>query len=279
MSFGEVLLSGLMQVLFWVGAIILTGVIIALLNNLFYRFVGTNSYKVCIATGCIGTPIHELGHAFFCLVFGHKIVEMKLFSPDKQSGTVGYVKHTYNDKNLYQRMGLFFIGVGPIIFGSGILLLLMYFLVQPAFASLTDAMATLSAGDYAMSEYFALIGNGFGGFFETLFSSELISTWQWWVMLILGCLIAIHMNLSKADIDGAKLGLLLTVALFALVPIAVGIFSSSANLTVTGAMTSAAIYVMCVYALSIIFAAISVVIAFTIHLVITLLGKIFHRGK
>ena len=268
-----------MQVLFWVGAIILTGVIIALLNNLFYRFVGTNSYKVCIATGCIGTPIHELGHAFFCLVFGHKIVEMKLFSPDKQSGTVGYVKHTYNDKNLYQRMGLFFIGVGPIIFGSGILLLLMYFLVQPAFASLTDAMATLSAGDYAMSEYFALIGNGFGGFFETLFSSELISTWQWWVMLILGCLIAIHMNLSKADIDGAKLGLLLTVALFALVPIAVGIFSSSANLTVTGAMTSAAIYVMCVYALSIIFAAISVVIAFTIHLVITLLGKIFHRGK
>ncbi|MBQ9369932.1 MAG: hypothetical protein IJU10_02530 [Clostridia bacterium] len=278
MSFGEILLSGVLQVLFWVGAIILTGVIIALLNGLFYRAVGTNSYKVCIATGCIGTPIHELGHAFFCLVFGHKIVEMKLFSPDKESGTVGYVKHSFNEKNIYQRMGQFFIGVGPIIFGSGVLLLLLFLLVRPAFTSLATAMSSLGSAENSLGDYFTLIGSGFGGFFRTLFSGELVTTWQWWVMLLLGCMIAIHMNLSKADIDGAKLGLLLVIAIFALVPIIVGIISSTAHWYVTTAMTSAAIYVMCVYALAIIFASISVAIVFLIRLFIILVKKILRRG-
>ena len=278
MRFGEILLSGVLQVLFWVGAIILTGVIIALLNGLFYRAVGTNSYKVCIATGCIGTPIHELGHAFFCLVFGHKIVEMKLFSPDKESGTVGYVKHSFNEKNIYQRMGQFFIGVGPIIFGSGVLLLLLFLLVRPAFTSLAAAMSSLGSAENSLGDYFTLIGSGFGGFFRSLFSGELVTTWQWWVMLLLGCMISIHMNLSKADIDGAKLGLLLVIAIFALVPIIVGIISSTAHWYVTTAMTSAAIYMMCVYALAIIFASISVAIVFLIRLFIILVKKILRRG-
>ena len=276
MSIGEVFLSGFLQVLFWVGAIILTGVIIALLNTLFYRMVGVNSYGVCVATGLIGTPIHEIGHAFFCLIFGHKIEEIKLFKPDKEGGTIGYVSHSYNKKNVYHLIGQFFIGVGPIIFGSGVLLVLLLLLVRPAFDSLTMVMGTLGAGNYAMGEYFSLIGRGFGQFFSTMFSSAVVTTWQWWVMLILGCLISLHMRLSKSDIDGAKIGLILVIAVFFVVPVIVGLISGKANRVMTGAMTSAAIYVMCVYVLAIMFASITALVASIVRLIINLVKKIFH---
>ena len=190
---------------------------------------------------------------------------------------MGYVSHEYDPKSLYQRIGLFFIGVGPIIFGSGVLFLLLLILVHPAFESMTAAMQMLG-GAYDISEYFAAIGSGFGEFFVTMFSAECISTWTWWVMLVLGCLISLHMRLSSADVDGAKLGLLLVIAVFALVPIVIGLISYDTMLTVTGAMTSAAVHVMCVYALAIMFAAISTLIAFVIHLIVSLFGMIFHRG-
>ena len=45
--------------------------------------------------GWLGTIIHELGHALFCIIFRHKITEMKLFDPDPETGTLGYVQHTY----------------------------------------------------------------------------------------------------------------------------------------------------------------------------------------
>src|SRR6185437_12024785 len=72
-----------------------------------------------------GVAIHELGHAFFCLIFRHKIVKMKLFSP-QSDGTLGYVQHSYNPASTYQKFGNFFIGTGPIWFGT----LLVYLIAR-----------------------------------------------------------------------------------------------------------------------------------------------------
>jgi hypothetical protein len=38
----------------------------------------------------LGTPIHELGHALFCVIFMHRIVEIEFFKPDPLTGTLGY---------------------------------------------------------------------------------------------------------------------------------------------------------------------------------------------
>ena len=67
------------------------------------------------------------------------------------------------------------------------------------------------------------------------------------------------------------------IAIFAIVPIIVGVISMKAMRVVTGAMTSAAIYVMCVYLLAIMFAMISVLVALVIRLLITAINKLLHR--
>ena len=63
----------------------------------------------------LGTPVHELGHALFCLIFFHRIETIKFFEPDPVTGTLGYVTHTWSRKNPWQVLGNFFIGVGPVL--------------------------------------------------------------------------------------------------------------------------------------------------------------------
>ena len=92
----EILTNFLLQLACTVGVIAVFGLLIAWCTKLFCRMVGVAGPKILLLTGVVGTPIHELGHALMCLVFGHKIVEMKLFQPNNAEGTLGYVNHSYN---------------------------------------------------------------------------------------------------------------------------------------------------------------------------------------
>ena len=96
----DILLGFLLQILFTIGLIVLVGFLIALCNKKFYSNLGGLGMTACYVTGCIGTPIHELSHALFCLIFGHKITEIKLFQINSDDGTLGYVKHSYNSYRL-----------------------------------------------------------------------------------------------------------------------------------------------------------------------------------
>jgi len=78
----------------------------------------------------LGTTIHEAGHALFAVIFRHKINKIKFFSPDPSTGTLGYVDHSYNKKSLYQQIGNFFIGIGPIIMCCLMLYALSYLLFR-----------------------------------------------------------------------------------------------------------------------------------------------------
>lgn len=74
--------------------------------------------RLMFISAFIGTPIHELSHAFFCVLAGHKITKIKLLQFNG-SDTLGYVKHTYNPRNIFHQCGRFFIGIAPLIGGLG----------------------------------------------------------------------------------------------------------------------------------------------------------------
>lgn len=221
----------LLQMLFSLGFIFIFGAVIAVCNSKIYGNFGSKGRAFCIATGWIGTPVHEAAHALACLIFGHKIVEIKFFIPDSSDGTLGYVSHTYNPKNPYQKMGNFFIGIAPIIVGAVVLSLLLYLFLPSAFSGvfreLNDADFLGDVGDSLKRIGKALV---------TLFSYA--GTWQWWVFLILGSFIAMHMTLSKADIHGAATGLIVYIVLFAAIDLILAFVSQKSLSAFTGGIVT-----------------------------------------
>jgi len=174
-----------------------------------------------IFTGWIGTPVHELGHAIFCILFRHKIVEMKLYNPNPDDGTLGYIKHQYNSKSTFQKIGNFFIGIGPILFGALVLYAALYYLMpglQSIFNTLEKQSVYMASGLHKGSFMAIFESMKFSAsyLFNSIFSSTHLTNWKFWVFLYLSFCIASHMELSPPDIVGAKGGLvtLILVLLF-----------------------------------------------------------------
>ena len=209
MNVANYILNFALQMLFTIGIVFLFGKVIALCNAKFYSNFGSRGRTVCFVTGFIGTPVHECSHALMCLLFRHKITEIKFFSFDRSDGVLGYVRHAYNRKSLYQRIGNLFIGVAPVVVGALILAGLLCLLLPDLFY---DVWEELSAVDF-ISRTGASFGHmwlAFAGMFAY------IGTWQFWVFVLCGSLIALHMTLSRADVAGALSGLAAYAAIFLL---------------------------------------------------------------
>ncbi|MBR7112779.1 MAG: hypothetical protein IKC75_07700 [Clostridia bacterium] len=183
-----------------VGIIYIYGFAVWGLNRLFYRTLGGKAHGFCIATGFIGTPVHELGHAIFCLLFLHKITDMKLFSPSAEDGVLGYVSHSYNRKNIYHQIGNFFIGVGPILFGSAVLFVLMYFLSPDMYAGVIG-----NIGKGAELSIASVVDAG-ADMLTAMFKTAHFTDYKQWVFFVLAILITLHMSLSPADMKGSAVG-------------------------------------------------------------------------
>lgn len=215
-----VVLTTVSQLVWLLGLLFIFG----LLLYLFARFTRITYVKSAgqkmdiIFTGWIGTPVHELGHAVFCILFGHKIIELKLYSPNSEDGTLGYVNHSYNPKSTYQKIGNFFIGVGPIIFGALVLYAAFYYLVpnmSEVFANIESQSETLVKG--VRGEYAGILAAMWGttkATLSTLFKAHNFSDYKFWIFLYLAICVSSHMQLSPPDIKGAKGGLISLIIFF-----------------------------------------------------------------
>jgi len=219
-NFGQMLSSFLIFAVAIIGPIFLFGFLIQLISRRFYRLCGENSKAVAYATGWLGTPVHELSHALMCLIFGHKILEIKLFQMDCEDGVLGYVRHSYNPKNFYQRLGKFFIGVAPIVIGCLILTLLMLALVNSFFVDAlyrVDIIYDVVMGTAPAIEGFRQFFSIFGSFFLQ------VTNPLWWVYFVLGMFLALHMNLSPADIKGSIAGMIFLLIVFFVLAVILGL--------------------------------------------------------
>jgi hypothetical protein len=172
-------------------------------------------------TGWIGIPIHEIGHAIFCIIFRHRIDKIKLYTPNNEDRTLGYVNHSYDKNSTYQSIGNFFIGIGPIIFGSIILYLSFYFLVP----NLRDVFQNI---DIHSQKLIDSVNGNYSNLFETvwlatistvksLFRIDNFSSYKFWIFLYLSICISSHMQLSPPDIKGATSGLVSILILFLII--------------------------------------------------------------
>lgn len=254
-----VLTSFITQVLWILIPVIVFGFLISFCNRNFYKSVGDKVKPICYATGFIGTPIHELSHAVMCLIFGHKIKEIKLFQVGSADGTLGYVTHVYNKKNLYHRVGNFFIGIAPIYLGSLFLIFLMWVLVPTMSLDIFSHLSELTTE--FDSNQVSVILTMFGTFF-THFANPL-----WWVYVVLGLAVSLHMTLSKADIEGSKEGIIALILVFFVVNLALG-FSSTASMVATSYVTFAGMLIILIMLLALMFVFCLMIIAVIIRAII-----------
>lgn len=252
---GDILVCFLLQIAFTVGLIVLFGFLIALCNKRFYANFGNYGRSACYITGAIGTPLHECAHALFCVIFGHKITEIKLFQINSADGTLGYVNHSYNPKNIYHKIGNFFIGVAPIIVISAVLYLLAYLLLPNFVAEINNSFKIVG--------FVSNIGSVFTSLFSVLQSFFLCAvSWQWWVFLIIGIFLSLHMTLSKADIKGALSGILFLLIAVLVVDVILGLVNGKLLDVFTQEILSIAGYLLCILVLALIISVIAVIISY-----------------
>lgn len=216
----KVFLSTLNQVFVLFGPSLILAMIMHLVSkgsqNLGYRLMGSRIFLGVF--GWLGTAVHELGHAFFALLFFHKITEMKLFSRDAKNGTLGYVTHTWNSSNLYQIIGNFFIGIGPILMGSVMLFFITYLLFFTSTSSITLIPITGDSfsGFASLKNTLRDIWQGFTSYISFIFNGIDTSWWKIVLFLYLIFSIGSSITLSMADIKGALKGFLILVLLLIL---------------------------------------------------------------
>ncbi|MDD5223172.1 MAG: hypothetical protein PHE84_04205 [bacterium] len=158
--------------------------------------------------GWIGTIIHESGHALFCIIFGHRITEIKWFDFNPSEGSLGYVKHSYDPHNLYHQIGNFFIGIGPIVLGTLVVYFSSRYLIgREVFPSLARAITATSTG---VSTNIAVLGGavlkGIPVIFSSLLTLKNLTDWKFYLFLYLTFTVGSSIRLSPPDIKGAWSG-------------------------------------------------------------------------
>ena len=222
-----------------IGIFLVPGLVLTLIMN----YASTLMQRRALATigkswflglfGWLGTVIHELGHAFFCLIFRHKITAMKLFDPDPETGTLGYVEHTYDSSNIYHLVGNFFIGIGPILLGTALIYILLFLLLG------LNPFNFVTNVDLAMPHIYSwgiltttiqTFWSSSTGLISEIFSGNNLSTWQLYVFIYLAFAIGSSITLSPSDIKGTLKGLsviLILVFIFNLATVWAGDLTSN----------------------------------------------------
>jgi hypothetical protein len=223
------------------GSIFVIGLLLFLLahftRNLFSQTFG---YRAEIfISAWIGTPVHEMGHVIFCLLFGHKIQKVTLFSPNARDGSLGSVSHSYNSRNIYHRIGNFFIGSGPIIFGSLIIFMLIKYLLPTGYAvtgRLDADILTAKADLAAIPLFLKTVWSQTLEVIPVIFSGQNFGQWQFWLFMYFSLAISSHMELSPPDLKQMWNGfliILLVIFIFNLIYLI--FFSRFDNLLFSGA--------------------------------------------
>lgn len=241
------------------GVIVTCGLLAWLAECLFVRLTGAGNFVY--VSSVIGTPVHELGHAIMCVIFAHKITEMKLLlPPGHPSGTLGYVSHSYHPKNLWARLGNLFIGFGPIFSGLGTMILMLVLCFPNQWNAYVETSKMLAGG-------VSNAGEIAGGVMSLLLSMPQAFVDCWWKALI-GIVVILsvsqHVTLSGADIKGSLSAVPLYVFLLAVVAGVTMAFG--VQTVVLGALRVFNLWMLSLFSIAIAFSVVWILIALTIWL-------------
>ncbi|WP_431029747.1 hypothetical protein [Lysinibacillus sp. LZ02] len=197
------------------GIIIVAGFFINIIERQSVKFIQQSFGKQgFLFTSWVGTPVHEFGHYVMCKLFNHKVIDVQWFPKDKHASTLGYVAHRYNSGSLYQRIGVFFISIGPLFSGLLALALLLYMLLPASYAEFSTFTKSIEPSALTIENIMMIVKSSFE-VISTIFVVENFTSIKFWIFLLLAIGICTHISLSPADLRGAFSGFMtMTLLLF-----------------------------------------------------------------
>jgi len=174
-------------------------------NELYYRSVGFFRRRWTLITAMVGTPVHELSHALVAVLFGMKVRKIRLYAPDPESNTLGYVNYAYNPFSFVHRVGMTLVGLAPAIIGAYLVSVLLALGELPL---LTHRLAGFEFTDLAGSALYGEIWVWYGDLMSG------VNSWPVFGALLTSIFIGTHASPSKADMRGVVGGALAVGAVF-----------------------------------------------------------------
>lgn len=191
-----------------IGEIILIGLLLGLIKKTSGRILNNaGKYHIKSISSFIGTPIHEFGHFIFVILFGFKVHDTQFFPRkviDNGDGTVtlGFVKWSAPKYRITNSIGKLFVGIGPFISGTLVIVLLTYFLEPDLLFAIKHRVLEQSLE----LNFFQYFYNTMKIILDCVLEQKIMS-FRFIIYIILISMIAIHMNLSAPDIKTSLIGL------------------------------------------------------------------------
>ncbi|MEM7452922.1 MAG: hypothetical protein AAF456_01080 [Planctomycetota bacterium] len=194
-------------------------------------------WRSVLWTGWLGTPVHELSHALMCVLFRHKIDELALFEPDRRTGRLGYVKHSFRRGNWFQELGNVFIGMAPLAGGSiALALLLWMFYPDAAGAAIESGKGEESATGLAAA--FDLMTGSALAVCSEILNWQNLFTLRFWVFMYLVLCVGGHMAPSASDYAGASRGVFLLLVIVVIVVLILALVQTDVSLMIANLISA-----------------------------------------
>lgn len=237
--------------------------------HLYVRLLGRGGYQLRMAASVIGTPVHELGHAMMCPLFGHKIVRLVLWQHGTGDGYQGYVSHSHDHGNLYQRVGCLFISLGPVFSGMAVMsLLLMVFFPNTWSAHISSVVSLVEEDASVLAGVFS----GLRMIPDMLreLTGGPIALGRILVILVM-MTVSTSIPLSPGDMKNALHGVGPYLTLTLAVALIVTLLGRTVSAAVVGALETFSVFLMAMFSLVLVFSAAQILLALLIRWVQALL--------
>lgn len=226
-----------------------------------------------IITGSIGTVVHELSHLIMCLLFGHKVTEVKLFRPisAQTDGVLGYIRHSYNERSIYQSIGSFFTGIAPLIGGTITIVLLFKFLLPNTYSvvvsniNLNDYINYLN--EFKILEMFKLLLTDISFVLKQLFFNTEVFSLRYLLFTFSMYSISTHMSLSRADLEGCISGIIVIFTLVMIFTFVTMFFNISTS-ALSGIIIKYNVFVVLFMLIGLVFSLLTLAISYLLSLIL-----------
>jgi len=163
-------------------------------QNTLYHLLGERPWYILF--GKLSTIIHEFGHAIFCFIFGQKV---KYIDISRDNAHVG---REIKPGNVFQFIGEFFVGIGPILLSIGIIYLIAFLFFKDTillhFTNLETSYLDFDSFE-SFKRFLRILNTTFFAVMYNFFTAENLMNWKFYIFLYALIIAGDSMALSKSD--------------------------------------------------------------------------------